>query len=77
MGQLSMCRQGLVLVENGEGALAMGGIDQQYQVSSGSSPVSSGSTLGSGTIVISLQILVNSLHPIICCWQGLDNSGTA
>ena len=30
----ALCRQGLVLVENGEGALAMGGIDQQYQVSS-------------------------------------------
>ena len=30
---MHLCRQGLVLVENGEGALAMGGIDQQYQVS--------------------------------------------
>ena len=30
---LSFCRQGLVLVETGQGALAMGGIDQQYQVS--------------------------------------------
>ena len=28
-----MCRQGLVLVESDEGALAIGGIDQQYQVS--------------------------------------------
>ena len=58
MVQHSMCRQGLVLVENGEGALAMGGIDEQYQVSN----------LGFwiyGTIVICLQILVHILHLII------------
>jgi len=31
VGNLSSSRQGLVLVENDEGALAMGGINQQYQ----------------------------------------------
>ena len=58
MVQHSMCRQGLVLVENGEGALAMGGIDEQYQVSN----------LGFwiyGTIVICLQILVHSYNLLL------------